>query len=615
MGAVIDLESPPAPLQRWTIVCAAWGVAVAALAAWLLRTPVATLRGQLQALQFWSLEACVFVGLAFAAAVLHELARTLDRRDLFGAVALGALGVALTLTLPPRTNRIFYDEQIYQNVARNLADSKRAQLCDAGAIRDGRLRCDVAEYNKQPYAFPHVLSLAYRALGVRPAIPFLVNAAAAGLAAACLYLTVVALFFDRIAAAGAALCLALTPEQLVWSSSGAAEPSASLACIAALLAAACFVRLRTSSSLAGAAIAAAYAVQFRPESILIVPVVVLLLWQRARDEFRVPRFWWAALLFLACAFVHTGHMAAVRTEGWGTTEARMSLAYAAHNLRVNGRFFLWDARFPPLFTLLAAVGLAAQRSEAGKSTLVVYVLSFFGVALLFYAGSYDYGADVRYSVATYPPLMMLAGLGAARLVSSAGRWIPHAAASAMLALAVVGHLAWSYLPVVRSTDDSAWAARADVEFARSFAATLPRDAYVLTHNPGMFHVWGVNAGQMAFATRAGFVDDVAARFGGGVYLHWNFWCNTQDRSQQALCAQIRDRGPVEEVRDSRVRDQHFVFYRMIFMRPRASEALTAHPNDAITRPLMPTWRAALQPLLLHIPATRSARSAVEPDEN
>ena len=49
-------------------------------------------------------------------------------------------------------------------------------------------------------------------------------------------------------------------------------------------------------------------------------------------------------------------------------------------------------------------------------TIAFYFLLFFGIALLFYAGSYDYGADIRYSLATYPPLAILGGLGLARLV-------------------------------------------------------------------------------------------------------------------------------------------------------------------------------------------------------
>ena len=45
-----------------------------------------------------------------------------------------------------------------------------------------------------------------------------------------------------------------------------------------------------------------------------------------------------------------------------------------------------------------------------------YFLLFFGIALLFYAGSYNYGADVRYSLMTYPPLAILGGLGAGAIV-------------------------------------------------------------------------------------------------------------------------------------------------------------------------------------------------------
>src|SRR5262249_62130765 len=111
------------------------------------------------------------------------------------------------------------------------------------------------------------------------------------------YLLVLILFGDRVGAFCAALFLALLPEQLVWSASGAAEPSASLASVAALLAAACFVRSRSNTALAGVAIATAYAVQFRPESLLIVPVVLLLLWQRAPEEIATPRALWAAVLF------------------------------------------------------------------------------------------------------------------------------------------------------------------------------------------------------------------------------------------------------------------------------------------------------------------------------
>ncbi len=424
------------------------------------------------------------------------------------------------------------------------------------------MRCSSGEYNKQPYAYPHVLSLGYRVFGVGTTTAFAVNAIAMGLAVGFLYLLVFFLFSDRVAAFFAALLLALTPEQLLWSATAAVEPSAALACIAALLAAACFVRSRSAESLAGTAVATAYAAQFRPESFLIVPVVGLLLWQRTRDEFARPRLWWAGLLLLALTAIHVAHMVAVRNEGWGTTQDRMSLAYVAANLRVNGWFYLTDVRFPMTCTLLAVLGLSGRRAELGRLAIAFYFLLFFGIALLFYAGSYDYGADVRYSLATYPPMMILAGLGMARLVCWIERLAPRLPVLLGLTAAVVFQFLW-YLPVVRSTADGAWAARADVQFARSLVPDLRGNTYVLTHNPGMFQVWGVNAGQMSLAvTHPAYLDDLAARFPGGLYLHWNFWCNVQDRVQREFCAKVLNLRPGEPVREFLERDQHYILYRL-----------------------------------------------------
>jgi hypothetical protein len=329
-----------------------------------------------------------------------------------------------------------------------------------------------------------------------------------------------------------------------------------------LLAAACFVRWRTTQSLVGAAVATAYAVQFRPESVLVIPVVALLLWQNARDELARPRVWWAALFVFLLLAVDLGHMAAVRNEGWGTTDARFSLGYIASNLRSNGWFYLADRRFPAFYTLLALAGLAWPRADRGRLTLLAYFLAFFGIALLFYAGSYDYGADVRYSLATFPPLMALAGLGGAGMVRLLrGLTVRRLGLAALIAV-VVFQFVW-YAPVATATTDSAWAARADVEFARSLVPGFGRDSYVLTHNPGMFQVWGVNAGQMSLAaTNPAFLDDAARKYPGGVFVHWNFWCNVQDPIQPKFCTDVLGLAASDLVREHRERDQRYALYRL-----------------------------------------------------
>src|SRR5262249_940395 len=169
---------------------------------------------------------------------------------------------------------------------------------------------------------------------------------------------------------------------------------------------------------------------------------------------------------------------------------------------------------------------------------------------------------VRYAVVTEPVVAIRGGFGAAWLM----RWTAHRPLRIALCLILMAAAAAQYavesVPIVRATVDSAWAARADVEFARSFVPKLPPDSYVLTHNPGMFQVWGVNAGQMSFATDSRFLGERASQFHGGIYLHWNYWCNTQDRVHQALCATVRSLRPVELAGEMRSQDQHFAFYRM-----------------------------------------------------
>jgi hypothetical protein len=261
--------------------------------------------------------------------------------------------------------------------------------------------------------------------------------------------------------------------------------------------------------------------------------------------------------------VHNGHLVAFRDEGWGTTGPRISLSYAWSNLRSNGWFYLGDRRFPALYTLLALAGLLRGRlRETAIPTL--YFFLFWGIFIVFYAGSYDYGADDRFSLMTYPSLAMLAGIGLATLVEAVERRGGAAAVAPKAAVAViVAQFLW-YVPFVRSVGEEAWGARADVEFARTFVKELPRNSIVLTHNPNMFHVWGQSAAQASLATtEQGFVEaNLMPRYAGGVYFHWNFWCNVSDPVQQAFCTGLLNRFPHTLVREYHERDYRYAVYRL-----------------------------------------------------
>ena len=212
-------------------------------------------------------------------------------------------------------------------------------------------------------------------------------------------------------------------------------------------------------------------------------------------------------------------------------------------------------------TAMALAGLVSSSRVTGL--LAVWFAAFWGVFLSFYAGSYSYGADVRFSLMSYAPLVVLAGVGMSRLVRAAavkiGFWSPRAIAIALLAL----QFTW-YLPWVRSVGEEAWAARADVEFAGDVARQLPSNALVLTQNPGMFHVWGANAAQLSIAVdESAYVREVALpRYAGGVYIHWNFWCNVSDPIQKSFCNRALAGYSLNVFREQAVRNYRFAFYRI-----------------------------------------------------
>lgn len=532
------------------------------LAVWVGTSATGGLMEQLKVLQFWSLEAGLAAVIVSGVLLVRELRSDLVRADLIALVAVAALSLVVSLGVAPRTNRIFYDEQIYQSIGQNMADLRLAQVCNDGSVEYGRLRCDAGQYNKQPYAYPHLLSVAYRLVGLRPIVAFALNALASALTTAAVYLLTLQLFASRDAALCAAVLFALLPEQAMWAATAAVEPTASMASVLALLAAARHRLSGSAASLAACVFLFVWAVQFRPESLLIAPVALAILWARLPDDIGRQGTWWIALLGIVLASTHVAHLAAVRNIPWGSAGARFALAFLPGNLAVNGWFYIWDERFPTLVTLLAIAALAMAWRDHVRWSVALWFAIYFGIDLVFYAGSYNYGADVRYALMTFPPIAVLAGLGAAAAISAAARMMPAVPVRTAAGVLVLFQFLW-YAPVVRATTEEGWAARADVRFAESVARELPHGSYVLTHNPGMFHVWGINAGQMSRVVgNERFLQYLAGRYPGGVYLHWNFWCNVDDAVQPEFCRKALAMVPTTLAHEHRERDQRFAFYRL-----------------------------------------------------
>ena len=261
------------PRARWIAVRAwRWLASVTVAAGVAARAPrPATLREQLKAWQFWSLETCVAAWLACSRSCIARAAARdrLARRRADGA-CWPRLRVALTLFVAPRTNRIYYDEQIYQSIGQNLADLRLAQVCNDGTSSTAGCSAGAASTTSSRTRIRTLLSLAYRLFGVHAGAAFAVNAAAMALTVCAVYLLVCVLFRRprRGAVRRSAACADAGAADVVGDGGGRAVRVAGLRGRAPVLRR-ILLRSGEHGGARGRRVAAAYAIQFRPESLLI----------------------------------------------------------------------------------------------------------------------------------------------------------------------------------------------------------------------------------------------------------------------------------------------------------------------------------------------------------
>jgi hypothetical protein len=497
------------------------------------------------------------------------------RRGTWGMLALIVVGgLIITMFVVPREHRIYYDEDIYQSIGQNIAYLKnanthagegygesfsnlwkrfvgRAAMCNEGRNEYGELRCDRLEYNKEPNGWPYVLSVVFRLFGVHELAAFLTNNLVYALAIVTTFLIGYLLFNSVRVGLYSALIYALMPECMIWSNTTAVEPSAALFPGMALVCGLIAIRVREVKTLFLLAVVAAFAIQFRPESIMFLSVIglVILLW--GREELKKGEFYLLFALFFLLIIPHLVHLFAVKDMGWGSSGPKFSFDYFKGNIKANGLFYLKNVRFPLLFTLLFIPGLflGRGRKEDGgytfflkeKLVICLWFLLFWGIFIFFYAGSYNYGADVRFSLLSAIPIALIAGNGTESINNLVNRRFK-ITAGAMILPALIVFSFLPFLPFVRALTQEAWGARADHRFAREMAKAVPHDGVVLTHNPNMFLLWGKNAAQASLATeQPSYFKRFFYRYKGGVYLHYNFWCNVPDKLQNSFCTNILER--------------------------------------------------------------------------
>ncbi|MES1167054.1 MAG: hypothetical protein ABUL68_03550, partial [Pseudomonadota bacterium] len=391
--------------------------------------------------------------------------------------------------------------------------------------------------NKQPNGLPYLLSWIYRVVGVSDNASHFLNPFLTGLGAAALYLalSLVPWALPRGAALGAAILFIFTPLVLWWGNTVAVEPAAAATAVFAFLAACVHTRLRDRETAQGLpasglllAAATAFAVYFRPESMLVFPLVAAVLWS-TDDRFIEDLSAWGALaLAAALAAPNLLHLYSMREEDWGARDGRrFAFDFLEKNFHSNGGYFIDSKWFPVAGTALALAGalwLLKRNRTAGLALGVWFILSW-GIFVLFYAGGYHYGASSRYGVVYCAPVAILMGVGVAALY---GRLRPVPVLGwGLVAGGLVNWVAgMHYVPTLSR---EAVEAVADVDFVARVSRTLPEGSIVISPDPCMWLLQGINSSQVFILDHMVHEEmrELANQYPGGVYLHWSFWHNAE----------------------------------------------------------------------------------------
>ena len=516
------------------------------------------------------MNACVVAMLAGAAALAPNLRALLGARRLWIALGLAALGY-LACGLAPKLNRILFDEHIYMQIGQTIAHTGRAECATYAKVEYGNFDLISGGVNKQPNGLPYLHSLVYRVFGVSTAASHQLNRVLIGLAAAGLYLALCLLPWRLPKGAGlaAALLFIFTPLVPWWGHTTAVEPGAVATVVTAFFAACLYVRLRDGASIQGTAASAlflagatAFAVYFRPESLLVLPLVAAVLWAD-EDRFLKDFFAWAALaLVLALILPNLLHLWAVRGENWGATDGRrFDFAFIGKNFRTNAGYFFTSEFFPLAGAIMAIFGFTwlLVRNLAAALVLALWFALSWGIFVLFYAGSYHYGASSRYALVSCAPVAACMGVGAAWLVQT----LRHRPLFGYVLAAGLG-LNWitcfAYVPT--ETREAA-GAREDIRFVVRQAAKMPHASLVISRAPTVWLVEGVNACELAKIEESvrHNLRELVNQYPGGIYFHFGYWDNVEPAMANMAVNLLVGAGAAE-VERRRCQEHVFALFRL-----------------------------------------------------
>jgi 4-amino-4-deoxy-L-arabinose transferase-like glycosyltransferase len=488
----------------------------------------------------------ILISLFFSLKDVKKILKPIKRNTWIILLFILFVGFILRMYFTPHTHRVYFDEDIYLDIGKQILTEGKACLCNYGDYKG----CYDCVFMKWPNGHPFTFAVAFLFFGVSENVAFNLSVLLGTLSILLVFF--IGYLVSKKVEVGlySALLLAFVPMLIVWSGTVAAEPYFIFYALFSVFSFLLLIEKEKWSTYLLAVSSVAFASQFKAESgamLLVIALMIFLFDKKLKIKINSSKFLVSFIILLALITpyaIHVYHSS--KTDPWGATGGMFGFKYVEQNVFENAFFWIMGYQtieHPLVFTVFVIIGLIYTFIKERRIfiLLVFWFAIFFTIYAFFYAGSVRYGTDVRYSLSGYPPFVILGGFGLYFIHKQFTKKMRKDVLIFALLILVVMLTFCLYLPSVNTPAEKIVEARqARVYHDRfvEYASNLNKNCYILSHVPSMYLIENVGSlqtwnGQNENTMRELFNKTDCVIFDDG------FWCNIEPY-KSSVCKHMFD---------------------------------------------------------------------------
>lgn len=460
--------------------------------------------------------------------IFYYLKKHFSKKKLLISIVVFSILTLFTSFVSPKRERILYDEDIYINTAQCINNFHKNSYCTNGKFVNDQYFCTSTRFNKQPPGYPLTLSLYFNFTGVSRFKAFFFNNIVFIANIILIFFIVHLLTKDFHISLLSIILFSFVPITAHWHNSAAAEPTAIMYLNATALSFLSFYKNKKLSLWILSTMFFSLSVFVRYELILIIfPILAFLILDSKTRSFVLKNFKFFILSILALFIAISPILIQFfifRNNSWGATDqSKFSIKFFRQNFHTNIKFFTNPNQFPIVALPIFLLGIFITKRNKFLEFFFASFAVTFGVYLFFYAGSYEYGADIRYALISLPSVAIIFALSLWRISKKF-----NLDTKSLFYILIPLFLNLSLLvPHMRYRGEEGWQALWDVDFIQNqIKPRVKKQDYIFTNTPYSYHISRLNGRSTDSLYNKESIKSLLENTSGRkIYFHHGYWCS------------------------------------------------------------------------------------------